>query len=135
MSEKSDKNINQTKLLNPKEEEQREDEQFLAKNASDIEEILSLVSDKVNCDELNRRLTELQGVVGEEKQGTVFHSHSKGKIKIPLHHHTSNLFKLSEALELRIKAGRHDSDHNKALEKHLKKRIEVLWRIIERGSM
>jgi hypothetical protein len=121
--------------LSPEEEAKREDEQFLAKNGSDIEELVRLITDRVDQDEVDRRLVEAQGWVDEEKTGTVFHQHSKGNVKIPLRHHTSNLFKLSEALELRIKAKRHGRDLNEALDNYLKKRIEVLQRMVGRESM
>jgi hypothetical protein len=119
--------------LSPEEEAQREDEQLLSKIEQDVEEILQLIEDKTDRAEAERRLTEAQAIVDEKRQGTVFHQHSKGNRKIPLRHHTSNLFKLAEAIELSMRTKRHGEDLHKALDNHVRHKIRVLQRVLKRG--
>ncbi len=67
----------------------------------------------------------------EKKEGTVFHPHPKGKV--PLKHHTSNMFKLSEALKLSMATKRHGADLHKALDNHLRHLVKVQRRVMKRG--
>lgn len=121
------------KPLSPEEEAQKEDKQLLSRIERDVEEIMGLIENKTDRTEAERRLAEAQGVVDEKKQGTVFHHHSKGNRKIPLRHHTSNLFKLAEAIELSMKTKRHGEDLHKALDNHVRHKIRVLQRVMKRG--
>lgn len=121
------------KALSPEEEAQKEDEQLLSQIERDVEEIMGLIENKTDRTEAERRLAEAQGVVDEKRQGTVFHQHSKGNRKIPLRHHTSNLFKLAEAIELSMKTKRHGEDLHKALDNHVRHKIRVLQRVMKRG--
>lgn len=121
------------KTLSPEEEAQKEDEQILTQIEQNVEEILQLIEDKTDRSEADKRLLEAQTMVDEKRQGTVFHQHSKGNRKIPLRHHTSNLFKLAEALELSMKTKRHGEDLHKALDNHIRHKIRVLQRVMERG--
>ncbi len=118
---------NNIKKLNPEEEAQREDEQLLASNERDVEEILGLIGDRTDRAEAERRLMEAQGRVDEKRVGTVFHD------KIPLRHHSSNLLKLSEALKLSMKTKRHGVDLHRSLDNHLRQRVKILQRVMERG--
>ncbi len=120
-------------LLSPEEEAQKEDEQLLTQIEQNVEEIMQLIEEKTDRSEAERRLVEAQGLVDEKRQGTIFHQHSKGNRKIPLRHHTSNLFKLAEALELSMKTKRHGEDLHKALDNHIRHKIRVLQRVMERG--
>ena len=119
------------KPLSPEEEAQREDEQMMAQTERDIEDIVRLIGDKTDQAEAERRLAEAQGWVDEKKEGTVFHQHSKGRI--PLKHHTSNLFKLSEALKLSMETKRHGSDLHRDLDNHLRRLVKVQRWVMKRG--
>ena len=121
------------KPLSPEEEAQKEDEQMLAQTERDIEEITRLIGDKTDRAEAERRLAEAQGWVDEKKEGTVFHQHSKGNRKVPLKHHTSNLFKLSEALKLSMETKRHGADLHRSLDNHLRHMVKVQKRVMKRG--
>jgi uncharacterized protein YtpQ (UPF0354 family) len=118
--------------LTDKEAQIREDEQFLSKNERDIDQILQLIDDGTDQTEADRLLAEAQEMVDAKKRGTVFHHHTKGNRKITLNHHTSNLIKLSNALELGLKTKRYGRDLHKELEANLEKRIEVLQRVVRR---
>ena len=113
------------------EEEQREDEQILCKNLQDIEEIMQLLDAGVDRKEAERLLAEARAAVGEHKVGKVFHDHKGAKIAV--HHHSSNLKRLADALELTWKTKRHGADLHKALHAHLRHRVKVLERVIVRG--
>ena len=93
-----------------------EDEQFLSKNEHDIENIMQLISDRTDHIEAERKLAEIQEWVDEKKQGVVFHQHTKSNKKITLNHHTSNLLKLSKALELSLTTMQYGNDLHKELE-------------------
>ena len=125
--------MSKPKVLSPEEEAQKEDEQTLSRIEQDVEEILKLIEDRTNRAEAERRLSEAQGLVDEKRQGTIFHSHSKGNRKIPMRHHASNLFKLSDALALSLKTKRHGEDLHRALDNHLRQRVKILQRVIKRG--
>ena len=113
--------------LSPEEEAQKEDEQLLAKNKVDIEEIMQLLDEGVDRAEAEKRLAEARGAVEEHRKGKVFHDHS-GK-RIGIHHHASNLKRLADALELSWKTMRHGADLHKALHAHLRHRVKVLERV------
>ena len=117
--------------LSPEEEAQKQDEQLLAKNARDIEELMQLLHDGVDRIEAEKRLAEARGVVESHRQGSIFHHH-KGK-KIPIPHHASSLLRLAEALELSCKTKRHGADRHKALHAHLRQRVKLLERVHARG--
>jgi hypothetical protein len=119
--------------LSPEEEAQREDEQVLAQTERDIEEIMGLIGDKTDRAEAERRLAEAEGWVEEKKEGTIFHQHTNGNRKIPLKHHTSNLFKLTDALKLSMQTKRHGADLHRALDNHLRHMVKVQRRIMKRG--
>lgn len=116
-------------------DQETEDQRFLAQNARDIENILKLIEDGTDQAEAERRLLDAQNSVDSQKQGTVFHQHSKGNRKISLNHHTSNLLKLSDALELSLKTLDFGKDLHRELEDCLEKRIEVLQTIKKRRKM
>ena len=120
-----------SKALSPEEEAQKEDEQVLAQTERDIEEIMRLIWDKTDRAEAERRLGEAQERVDEKREGTVFHQHSKGKV--PLKQHTSNLFKLTEALKLSMETKRHGADLHRALDTHLRHMVKVQRRVMKRG--
>jgi hypothetical protein len=109
-----------------------DDEQFLSRNKHDIEKILQLIADRTDYIEAERQLAEIQERVDAKKQGTVFHQHTNGNKKIALNHHTSNLLKLSKALELSLTTIKYGSDLHKELDTHLEKRVEVLHRVKRR---
>jgi hypothetical protein len=113
------------------EEEQKEDEQALARNARDVEEIMQLLDAGVDRAEADRRLQEARGLVEQHRKGLVFHDHKGSRVAV--HHHASNLHKLAEALELSWKTKRHGADLHKALHAHLRHRIRVLERVHARG--
>ncbi len=113
-------------------DEDNEDKQFLTSNENDIEKILRLIEDRTDHAEAERRLSEAQSWVDARKKGTVFHQHIKGNRKIALNHHTSNLIKLSAALELTLTTLDYKRDLHAELDTHLEKRIEVLQRIKKR---
>ena len=113
------------------EEEQKEDEQALARNARDVEEIMQLLDAGVDRAEADRRLREARGLVEQHRKGLVFHDHKGSRVAV--HHHASNLHKLAEALELSWKTKRHGADLHKALHAHLRHRIRVLERVHARG--
>lgn len=117
--------------LSPEEEAQREDEQLLAKNSRDIEELMQLIHEGVDRAEAEKRLAEARGAVELHRQGSIFHHH-KGK-KVPVPHHASNLLRLAEALELSCKTKRHGADRHKALHAHLRQLIKLLERVHARG--
>ena len=121
----------EAKSLSPEEEAQREDEQVLAQTERDIEEIMRLIGDRTDRAEAERRLAEAQERVDEKKEGTVFHQHSSRKV--PLKHHTSNLFKLTDALKLSMQAKRHGADLHRALDNHLRHMVKVQQRVMKRG--
>jgi hypothetical protein len=113
--------------LSPEEEAQREDEQILAKNKVDIEEIMQLLDEGVDRTEAEKRLALARASVDAHKKGMIFHHHS-GK-RIAVHHHASNLKHLADALELSWKTMRHGADLHKALHAHLRHRVKVLERV------
>ena len=119
--------------LSPEEEAQREDEQVLAQTERDIEEIMGLIGDKTDRAGAEKRLAEAEEWVEEKREGPVFHQHNKGNRKIPLKHHTSNLFKLTDALKLSMQAKRHGADLHRALDNHLRHMVKVQRRIMKRG--
>jgi hypothetical protein len=125
--------MSKPKVLSPEEEAQKEDEQTLSRIEQDVEEILKLIEDRTNRAEAERRLSEAQASVDEKRQGTIFHQHSKGNRKIPLKHHTSNLFRLTEALELHMRTLRHGEDLHRSLDNHLRHKVKVLQRVKKRG--
>ena len=116
---------------NPEEEAQKEDEQLLAKNKTDIDEIMQLLDAGVDRTEAEKRLTNARAAVEEHRKGKIFHDHS-GK-RIAVFHHTSNLKQLADALELSWKTKRHGADLHKALHAHLRHRVKVLERVHGRG--
>jgi hypothetical protein len=118
----------------PNIDQEKKDDQLinlLANNERVIEEILKLIEDNTDQIEAGRRLAEAQEWVDQKRKGTVFHQHPKGNRKIAMNHHTSNLLKLSRALELSMKTKRHGKDLHKELEIHLNKRIELLKKVME----
>jgi hypothetical protein len=121
------------KSLSPEEEAQKEDERILAETERKVDEIMKLIADKTDRVEAERRLAEAQRCVDEKREGTVFHQHAKGNRKIPLKHHTSNLFKLSEALKLSMETKRHGADLHRALDNHLRHMVKVQQRVLKRG--
>jgi hypothetical protein len=106
---------------------EKEDEQLLAKNGRDITEITELLESRIDRAEADRRMAMAQAGVDEKQHGTVFHNG-----KTPMRHHSSNLFKLSEAIELYMKANRHGADLQRSLDNHLRQRIKILHRIMKR---
>lgn len=120
----------ESKLINPEEM----DKQLLADNERVIDEILRLIEDNTDQTEAARRLAEAQEWVDQKRKGTIFHQHPKGNRKIAMNHHTSNLFKLSRALELSMKTKRYGKDLHLELETHLNERVKVLKRIIARDK-
>ena len=120
-----------SKPLSPEEEAQKEDDQILAQTERDIEDIMRLIGDKTDRAEAERRLAEAECCVDEKRDGTVFHQHTKGRV--PLKHHTSNLFRLTEALKLSMETKRHGADLHRALDNHLRHMVKVQRRVMKRG--
>jgi hypothetical protein len=111
-----------------------EDKKFLSANKHDIDKILKLIEDKTDRTEAERRLSEAQTRVDAKKQGSIFHQRAGGAKKIALNHHTSNLIKLSDALELSLTTLDYRQDLHTELETLLERRIEVLRRMKKRRT-
>ena len=120
-----------TPALSPAEEAQKEDEQLLAQNKRDIEEVLKLIEEQTGREEAARLLAEAEERAGRQEQGRVFHDH-QGR-KIPLHSHTSNTLRLAVALELRMRTLRHCQDLQRSLGNLSRQRVKVLRRVLQRG--
>lgn len=116
------------------EDQDVQDETLLLQNGHDIEKLLKLIEKKASQSEAEKLLSEAQSYVDARKQGTVFHQDMKGKRRIALNHHTSNLIKLSDALELSLTTLNYGDDLHKELDTCLEKRIEVLKRIKKRRT-
>jgi hypothetical protein len=117
--------------LSPEEEAQKKDEQYLAQNTREIEEILSLLDSGVDRDEAEKRVGDAKADVESRRQGMVFHDH-KGR-RIAVRGHVSNLLRLAQAKEVSLITKRHHKDLHKALYVKVRRRNELLDRIHERG--
>lgn len=122
-----------TSTLSPKEQAEQEDRKLLRESNQKIQEIMQLLSDGDTHAIAKGKVKDARERVKVKSQvQSVFHPY-KGK-RTPVTQEASNYLALGDALELMLTTSQHNSDLQKALVTCCKKKIDVLERLLRRGT-
>lgn len=124
---------NAASTLSPKEQAEQEDRKLLREHNQKIQEIMQLLSDGNTHAVAKEKVKDAKDRVKVKSQAqSVFHPY-KGK-RTPVTQEASNYLALGDALELMLTTSQHNSDLQKELVVCCKKRVDVLERLLRRGT-
>ena len=122
------------KSLSPKEQADQEDRKLLRESNQKIQEIMQLICDGDTREIARMKVHDAQEKTKVKNKGkSVFHPY-KGR-RTPVSQEASNYLALGDALELMLTTSQYNSDLQRALTECCKKRVDVLERLLRRGTL